>query len=753
VTELDPASIPAVAWRRGIGVPADNVGRPRVTEPMIDDGAWAGVPIGGIGSGSIGRTYRGDFRRWHLTVGDHRSETVPGDAWSLFVEGGGTRDARVLAALEDDSGRGWGTDMPVGGGTYHALVPRAWFDYAWDGLPIRVVEEQLSPLLPGDYSAAALPVGVSTWSLENATTDEMTVGIMLTWVDRLSFERGVGESDGGRVSSRGEVTGVEFSAGPAVDGMPASFAIAVEAADGVDVSTVAAIDESSLRAVWDDFAASGRIAPVASGARGDTAAVCATVRLAPGERRRIRFSIAWDLPSAIFGGNRFDRRHTAEWGTGGGRALDIAAHGIASSDAWRARIDAWQRPILANGGRPDWYRAALFNELYFLVDGGTVWTADGGDGAGRFAILECYDYPFYNTLDVDFYASWALLQLWPELERSVIRDFVATVDHDDPEPITIQATGLPAVRKVAGALPHDLGGPGETPFERPNHYRFQDVNAWKDLNSKFVLRVWRDIALLRDDALVSESWPAVRTAIDHLATSDRDGDGLPEHGGGPDQTYDTWPMTGPSSYGGSLWLAALEAAARIAERAGDAATAARWRATRDRGRASFESVLWRGDHYAFDGTGNSTVMADQLAGQWYADACGLGDIVDRARVESALRTVHRLNVRSFVGGTMGPVNGMCPEGTIDASSQQSAEVWTGTAYALAAFMIGRGLVREAWETAEGVARVTYECGLWFRTPEAYDEDGNFRASLYLRPLAIWAIEHALTSRPTADRGE
>jgi non-lysosomal glucosylceramidase len=39
--------------------------------------------------------------------------------------------------------------------------------------------------------------------------------------------------------------------------------------------------------------------------------------------------------------------------------------------------------------------------------------------------------------------------------------------------------------------------------------------------------------------------------------------------------------------------------------------------------------------------------------------------------------------------------------------------------------------------------VTYERGLWFRTPEAYDEDGNFRASLYLRPLAIWTIEEAL----------
>jgi non-lysosomal glucosylceramidase len=65
---------------------------------------------------------------------------------------------------------------------------------------------------------------------------------------------------------------------------------------------------------------------------------------------------------------------------------------------------------------------------------------------------------------------------------------------------------------------------------------------------------------------------------------------------------------------------------------------------------------------------------------------------------------------------------------------------------LAAFMLGRGLETEGWATAEGAARVTWERGMWFRTPEAYDARGDFRASMYLRPLAIWAIEEALERR-------
>jgi non-lysosomal glucosylceramidase len=189
----------------------------------------------------------------------------------------------------------------------------------------------------------------------------------------------------------------------------------------------------------------------------------------------------------------------------------------------------------------------------------------------------------------------------------------------------------------------------------------------------------------------------------------------------------------------------LRAGEEIAREVSDDASAERYRQQFDRARESFERRLWRGDYYAYDdggGPSSNSVMADQLAGQWYADVCGLGDLVDPAHVALALTTVHARNVCGFEDGRMGAVNGVRPDGRVDESSEQSAEVWVGTTYALAAFMLGRGLTTEAWETAAGAARTVWERGLWFRTPEAYDRDGNFRASLYLRPLAIWAIEEA-----------
>ena len=33
----------------------------------------------------------------------------------------------------------------------------------------------------------------------------------------------------------------------------------------------------------------------------------------------------------------------------------------------------WQRPVLSDPRLPDWYKSALYNELYVLVDGGTLW--------------------------------------------------------------------------------------------------------------------------------------------------------------------------------------------------------------------------------------------------------------------------------------------------------------------------------------------------------------------------------------------
>jgi non-lysosomal glucosylceramidase len=754
--------IPSVAWQRGIGVPCDSVGSPRVSQPMIDDREWAGVPIGGLGTGSIGRTYRGDFARWHMEVGRHRFHPVAADAFSVFVGGAGHPGrATVLSALRPPALPGWGPFLAPGDGTYHALFPRAWQTFEPGLLGVGLVGEQLSPVIAGDLDASALPVAVYEWWIDNPQAEPVTVGLMLSWQDP-SADPTVPAPPGAwhEACSSSDASGVVLHAPDASPtGLRGTFALAVDRGAGIDVSVRTRFDALADVETWADFAEDGRLEPLddrrpSGDGEAIGAAVAATVWLQPGERRSVRFAIAWDYPMVEFGaGRRWWKRYTRSWGRGGTRAWDLARHALDRTAAWRASIDAWQRPVVEDPERPAWYRAALFNELYLFVDGGTFWEAGEVEGPepdpadpGRFAMLECFDYPFYDTVDVDFYASCAVLATFPELEARGIRDVIEAVPDGDPAIVTLEASGAPAVRKEPWTVPHDLGGPDDDPFRRPNRYRFQDVNRWKDLAPKLVLQAWRDAVAMADRSLVETALPTLERVIARLEAADIDGDGLPDHEGIPDQTFDTWPMSGPSAYGGCLYLGALAALEAMARQIGAGAEAAAFTARRDRARAAFERRLWRGSYYAYDDGGRAssdTVMADQLAGQWYADVTGLGDLVAADRIITTLRTIHRLNVRSFHGGRMGAVNGMRPDGTVDDSSEQSAEVWIGTTYALAALMIGRGLVDEGWETARGAAAVTYERGLWFRTPEAYDGNGNFRAPLYMRPLAIWAIEEAL----------
>jgi non-lysosomal glucosylceramidase len=749
-----------------MGLPCPDVGHPRVPFPMFDDGPWGGVPIGGLGTGSIGRTHRGDAARWHLEVGHHVFEPVAADGFAIYVgKPGGPGKATVLSTFRPTALPAWGWDLAVGAGTYHALFPRAWQSYEPDVLGVGLIGEQLSPVIGGDLEASSLPVGAFEWWIDNPGPDPLTVGLMLTWQDPAADPAQPAPPGAWHESIASPPAGGAVLHAPAgaPPGLRGTFAIAASRAPGVSVSVRSRFDARSDTEVWADFAADGRLDPSDDRRPSDVgeaigAAVVATVELAAGERRSLRFALAWDLPVVEFGGGRqWWKRYTRGWGRSGERAFDLATHALEQAPAWRAAIETWQRPVLEAGDRPDWYKAALFNELYFLVDGGTFWEAGevGGpepdpDDPGRFALLECLDpdYAYYDTVDVDFYASFAVLRLFPQLEARGIRDLLAAIAVDDPDLVTIVASGLPAARKVGGTVPHDQGGPDDDPFYRPNRYRYQDVSAWKDLGPKFVLQVWRDAVAdpVGGDALIHDTYPVVDAVLRRLAEHDRDGDGLPEHEGLPDQTYDTWPMHGPSAYGGSLWLAAVAAAGAMARRLGRDEDARRWASWLERGRVAFDRRLWRGDHYAYDdgaGPSSDSVMADQLCGQWYADATGLGDLLPADRVLTALRTIHRLNVCGFADGLMGAVNGMRTDGTVDTSSEQSSEVWVGTTYALAAFMLGRGLTQAGWETARGAAAVTYERGLWFRTPEAYDADGNYRASLYLRPLAIWAIEEAL----------
>ena len=141
----------------------------------------------------------------------------------------------------------------------------------------------------------------------------------------------------------------------------------------------------------------------------------------------------------------------------------------------------------------------MFNELYYLADGGSVWLEVGEEEqfaatdprktVGRWGYLESHEYRMYNTYDVHYYASWALVDLFPLLEASLQWDFLDWADREDPQQVTELYGGRVHARKPAGAVPHDLGDPCEEPWRRANSYNIHDVSEWRDLPLKLVIQV------------------------------------------------------------------------------------------------------------------------------------------------------------------------------------------------------------------------------------------------------------------------
>jgi len=782
-------AIPKAAWKRPIGQPLENAGsrKPALTG-MIDDGYWQGAPVGGFGAGTFSRTYRGDFARWHIKAGVHKYQTVWANQFAMYQksEGAAQGVAQVLTAGHPDGTElsAWRWDYPAGAGDYYSLYPKSWYDYRWEKFPAHVTLEQFSPILPQNYRESSYPVAVYRWHAENPTDHAVTVSVLLSWSNMLgwfrdfthdmngsldigNFNRFVEQSQG----TAGSMKGIVFDRvqhrrlDNEWDGQ---MAIAALESPGVEVTYQTTFQPDSQGAnavqtngseIWKPFVADGRLANSnqswVSGGEHLAGAIAVRFTLKPGEKRVVPMVIAWDFPIVEFGsGRRWYRHYTNFYGTDGSNAWKIARDGLLNSARWSDAIDAWQAPYVNDESKPLWYRGELFNEMYILADGGSFWGRQVGSDAktpNSFAFLECFDYPFYATLDVRFYGSMPLAKFWPDIDKQVLRQFADTVPQSVTDKSLWQWRSQQThslqfrVRKTKGAVPHDLGVPQEDPFVQFNSFGWQNTNDWKDLNSKFALMVWRDYVFSgrKDLAFLRSTWPAVQEALQHLQQYDHVGDGLPQNDDYPDQTYDVWIVHGESAYCGGLWLAALRAAEEIARTLGDGSAAGKYHALFKKGQATYISKLWNGEYFRYDTQSQyrDDIQADQLAGQWYANMTGLGDLVPRDMQLKALQKIYDFNVMKFANGEMGAVNGMAPDGSIIKTNEQVQEVWTGTTFAAAALMLSDGMEGEAYRTAWGIYHTTYETqGYWFRTPEAWEIDGHYRASMYMRPAAIWAME-------------
>ncbi len=849
-------NIPSCRWSRRIG---SGWAQPyTVRYPSnLDDGPFHGMPLGGFGAGCIGRSHRGDFNLWHVDGGEHIFRSMPACQFSVFEATQGSPQAFALCTQPpsegtlsqwqwypavDDADTQDGTQLgqvkallSPHTGLYEALYPRSWFTYQ-NVFLANLSCEQFSPILPHDYQATSYPIAVFEWTAQNSTDEPITLSILLTWQNMAGWFTNASKSpevqvrdDGSPVYDyqprweastgnwnqlirAGQQVGIVMQGQPHDAAKPAEgdgqWAIATTLPPQAEMFYQTRWNpEGDGDDLWQTFAQDGSLpnqddaTPAAEGAQ-IAGAIAVRFTLQPGEAIQFPFVLSWDFPVMEFAeGVHYFKRYTDFFGRSGQNAWAIAQTALEHYKTWQTQIQQWQQPILDRTDLPDWFKMALFNELYHLTDGGTLWSAASDrDPVGQFAVLECLDYRWYESLDVRLYGSFALLKLFPELEKSVLRAFARAIPASDDRTriigyyYTIGADSPQALRKVAGATPHDLGAPNEHVWAQTNYTSYQDCNQWKDLPCDFVLQVYRDFLYTgaKDIAFLQDCWGAIAQTLHYLKGFDYDYDGIPENGGAPDQTFDDWKLSGISAYCGGLWIAALEAALEIgrilAEQTSDirllttiSNDIGNFQVWLGQARSVYHDTLWNGQYYRLDSnSGSDVVMADQLCGQFYARLLKLPDVVAIEFARTAAHTVYdacfvkfneylaagRLPTQEFTtvqaariaeetgeaaiappseptprnNSPIGAVNGVKPDGTPEnPNSTHPLEVWTGINFGLAALLVQVGMREEAMTLTQAVVQQVYDNGLQFRTPEAITPFGTFRASHYLRATAIWAI--------------
>lgn len=253
-----------------------------------------------------------------------------------------------------------------------------------------------------------------------------------------------------------------------------------------------------------------------------------------------------------------------------------------------------------------------------------------------------------------------------------------------------------------------------------------------------ILAVYRDWKLSGDTEWLHSIWPEVQKSLVFAwspANEDRwDPEKTGVLWGRQHHTLDI-EMFGPSSWLVGFYLAALKASAEMAEHLGDFDSAAEYREILRRGQRWVDANLFNGEyfHQHIDLTDKTLVdrfnvgsyywneehgeikyqigegcMIDQVLGQWHADLYGVGDVFDSAKVRKALKAIYRNNYRKEMRGTCNPCrlyalndeggvmictwpNGSNPPAIPLTYAQETMH---GFEYALASHMIWRGLVNE-----------------------------------------------------------
>ncbi len=424
-----------------------------------------------------------------------------------------------------------------------------------------------------------------------------------------------------------------------------------------------------------------------------TGALASSVRLAPGQKEEVRFTLSWHFPHHLSADGQEMGHMYSNWYKD---AAEVNRFLCTEYPRHRAATEKFAH-VLTDTSCGDALAFAWSSQLSTLVFN-TWWTRDGG-----YAIWEGLGCCGLSTTDVDYDGSFPIVALFPELKLSQMKRIIA-------------------YQNEQGQVPHNF-----------KHTLRQVDNGFArvDMNPQFVMMVCRDYLWTGDKQYMADMWPHVVRAMAFTESLDTDGDGLPDRGTGL-QTYDAWGMRGTPSYIASLWIGALRAAIHLAQNSSHGAEASRWSALLSKASAAYDTLLFNGEYYSLwvDGKARDEVcMTDQASGEWFSHLIGLATTTSRENLNRALDAVMRYNFspESGLRNATAPRGGL---GLLAVANGQAGGVWSGIEFAFASLLIDHGRYDQGARIVEAIHRRYLRAG----QPWNHIECGGH----YSRAMSSWA---------------
>jgi uncharacterized protein (DUF608 family) len=306
-----------------------------------------------------------------------------------------------------------------------------------------------------------------------------------------------------------------------------------------------------------------------------------------------------------------------------------------------------------------------------------------------------------------------------------------------------------------------------------------------------IIRVYREWKSTGDSEWLKKLWPKVKLALEFAWKGSGEVTGkyswqenakIPwdpyKEGimrGRQHNTYDI-DFFGPNMMTGSLYLAALKACSEMAAHLEEKDKADEYASLYQQGKEQYETLLWNGYYFIQqvevvegleipdrlksppDDQGRilpkyqfaDGCLTDQLLGQYLAFNSGMGYVLEKEKVKTAMGSIYEYNfIKDFskvhnvqrvfaINREGGMVIGSWPNGNRPRIPFVYAdEVWTGVEYEAASNMIWSGLVEEGLEVVKSV-RERYRG--FNRNPWGEIESGMY----YARAMASWSILLALS---------